>query len=345
MKIVFLAFALPFSAAAQTLTSAKPSTVGMDSALVAQAVKRGGELSLLTSLLISRDNKLVTERYYRGMRSDRAVNIKSASKSIVSALVGIAVEQQKLRLDQPIADLLPEYFRRDVEPERRSITLRHLLSMTAGIESTSFDNYGSWTASSNWVRNALTRPLVCAPGTCMVYSTGNSHVLSAILTRKTGVSTRAFANRYLFAPMGTQIGPWTRDPQGVYLGGNEMQLTPRQLLRFGQLYLNDGKVGAKQVLPSSWIQQSWTDVATSPFNGYRYGLGWWSRDGRGYRVHFAWGYGGQYVFVVPDLRLVVVATSALSDRRDREHNQAIHRLLDDYVIPAAGARFSDARNP
>jgi CubicO group peptidase (beta-lactamase class C family) len=279
------------------------------------------------------------------MQRDRTVNIKSASKSIVSALVGIAIEQQKLRLDQPIAELMPEYFPGNADPQKRTITLKHLLSMTAGLESTSFQNYGSWTASGNWVRNALGRPMVCAPGTCMVYSTGNSHVLSALLTRKTGVSTRAFANRYLFGPMGTQIGPWTRDPQGNFLGGNEMQLTPRQLLRFGQLYLNGGRVGQQQVLNPEWIRQSWLELATSPFNGYRYGLGWWAREAAGHRVHFAWGYGGQYVFVVPDLRIVVVATSTLSDSRDRAHNQAIHRLVDEYVIPAAAARLSDARNP
>src|SRR5262245_20895537 len=206
--------------------------------------------------------------------------------------------------------------------------------MTAGIQSTSFENYGSWVGSPNWVANALGRPMVCSPGSCMEYSTGNSHLLSAILTRVSGLSTRDFANRYLFAPLGTQIRPWPRDPQGIYLGGNEMSLTARQMLRFGQLYLDGGKVGGKAVVSPEWIRLSWGNYATSPWNGYHYGLHWWSRRSGPYLVHFAWGYGGQYIFVVPELGLVAVTTSALTARRDGGHNDRIHALLDDYIIPA-----------
>jgi CubicO group peptidase (beta-lactamase class C family) len=318
-----------------SLASARPSAVAMDSALVAEAFKRASELSPLNSLLISRNGKLIGERYYRGLTRDRAVNVKSASKSVLSALIGIAIQQGKLQLDQPIAELLPQHFGNEQDARKRAITVRHLLTMTAGLESTSFDNYGSWVNSSNWVRDALRRPLVCPTGSCMVYSTGNTHLLSVILTRSTGLSTREFANRYLFGPLGTQIRPWTRDPQGFFLGGNEMQLTPRQLLRFGQLYANDGKVGSKQIIPADWIRQSWGEYATSPWNGHRYGFLWWTRRSGNYVVRFAWGYGGQYVFVVPELDLVAVATSGLTARRDWGHNDDIHRLVDDYLIPAA----------
>ncbi|HSL71033.1 MAG TPA: serine hydrolase, partial [Longimicrobiales bacterium] len=255
---------------AQSGRSSAASTAGTDSVLLAQAFQRAAGLVPLNSLLIARDGKLIGERYFRGMRRDRAVNIKSASKSIISALVGIAIQQGKLRLDQPIAELLPEHFRAINDPVKRTVTVRHLLSMTAGIESTSFDHYGSWVASRNWVRNALSRPMTCDPGTCMVYSTGNSHILSTILTRVTGLSTRAYANRYLFGPLGISIGGWTRDPQGVYLGGNEMQLTPRQLLRFGQLYLDGGRAGSRQLLGVDWIRESWGEYAVSPFNGHHY---------------------------------------------------------------------------
>lgn len=331
-------------AAAQGFALARPAAVGLDSARTAAAFRRAGELAPLNSLLVARNGKLVGERYYRGQSRERAVNIKSASKSVIGTLVGIAIEQGKLRLDQPIAELLPRYFTSQTDPVKRTITVRHLLTMTAGLESTSFDNYGAWVGSQDWVRDALRRPMACAPGSCMEYSTGNSHLLSAILTRATGLSTRDFANRYLFGPLGTQIRPWPRDPQGIYLGGNEMQLTPRQLLRLGQLYLEGGIVNGKQVVPADWIRQSWGEYATSRWNGFHYGFHWWSRASGPYQVHFAWGYGGQYIFIVPELNLVAVATSALTARRDGGHNDAIHNLLDQYLIPAVSGALTLQRD-
>jgi CubicO group peptidase (beta-lactamase class C family) len=320
---------------AQSFALAKPAAVGLDSALIASAFRRGAELAPLTSLLVVRDGKLVGERYYRGLTRGRTVNIKSASKSVLSALIGIAVQQGKLRIDQPIGELYPQAFANEPDPRKKAITVRQLLTMKAGLESTSFDNYGAWVNSRNWVRDALRRPFVCEPDTCMVYSTGNSHLLSVLLTRATGLSTRDFANRYLFGPLDTQIPGWTRDPQGFYLGGNEMNLTPRQMLRLGLLYLDGGKANGKQIIPADWIRESWGEYATSPWNGHRYGLLWWSRNSGNYKVHFAWGYGGQFVFVVPQLRLVAVMTSSLGDTRNGRHNDSLHRLVDDYLIPAA----------
>ena len=328
-------FVLASGLHAQTFALAKPTAVGLDSMLTAAAFRRASELAPLNSLLIARDGKLVGERYYRGLTRDRAVNVKSASKSVLNALLGIAVQQGKLRLDQTLEQVLPAATTSALDPRTRAITIRQLMMMKAGLESTSFDNYGAWVNSSNWVNNALRRPFTCAPDTCMVYSTGNTHLLSVILTRATGLSTRDFANRYLFSPLGTQIGGWTRDPQGYYLGGNEMNLTPRQMLRLGQLYLDGGTVNGKQLLTPAWIQDSWGEYATSPWNGHRYGLLWWSRNSGPYKVHFAWGYGGQFIFVVPQLKLVAVMTSSLTSSRNGRHNDALHRLVDEYVIPAA----------
>ena len=310
---------------------ASHSTSAADSAVLARAFRRGSEIAPLNSLIIARDGRILGERYYRGMTANRAVNIKSASKSVLSALIGIAIAQNRLRLDQPVAQLLPQYFPREEDPRKRTITVRNLLTMQAGLESTSFDSYGAWVNSRDWVRDAVRRPIVCEPGTCMLYSTGNSHLLSVILTRATGIDTRTFANRHLFAPLETSIRPWTRDPQGFYLGGNEMHLTPRQLLGFGQLYLDRGVVNGKRILSEDWIRASWGEYATSPWNGHRYGYHWWTRTSGAHHVHFAWGYGGQFVFVVPSLRLVVVATSALQSRRSGPHLDHVHRLLDDIV--------------
>ena len=303
--------------------------VTLDSVLV-----RAAEMPYLTSLLITMHGERVVEQYYRGMSPERAVNVKSISKTLLSPLVGIAIRDGYLRgADQPLAELLRPPLAPPFNDGRERITLAHLLTMTSGLEGTSFDNYGEWVGSRNWVRSALERPLVCEPGDCWGYSTGNTHLLSAALTRATGRSTLAYARAALFDPLGIPLAPWDKDPQGIYLGGNNMRLRPRDLAAIGQLYLDGGRAGGRQLVPEEWVAASWRPQVTSPWNGYDYGYLWWSRELGGERVHFAWGYGGQFLFVVPGLDATVVLTSSLDDRRESGHNRAVHRFVGGYVIP------------
>jgi CubicO group peptidase (beta-lactamase class C family) len=312
-----------------------------DTVLLSQALQRAAELPRLRGILVSQGGEIVLERYVGGAAADRATNIKSASKSVLSALVGIAIAEGHIRgIDQPISDFFPAYFaRQDVDPRKRQITVGNLLSMQSGLESTSFNQYGAWVGSSNWVNAALAQPVVDAPGGRMLYSTGSTHLLSAILTRATGRSTWQYANEKLAEPLGFRIRPWQRDPQGIFFGGNDMYLTPRQMLAFGRLWLNGGLHGDRQVVPAAWVRESVVRRTTSPFNGHGYGLGWWTRESGGRGVHFAWGYGGQYVFVVPELDLVAVFTSQAEGPRDRDHLPAIHRIVDENLLPGAAARL------
>ncbi len=294
----------------------------------------------LRSLLVQWRGELVGERYFRGATRATPANIKSASKSVLSALVGIAITRGHVQgLDQTIGELLPGPTR-ELEPEKRAITIGDLLSMRSGLETTSFENYGRWVGSRNWVASALARPLVAAPGTAMIYSTGNTHLLSAVLTRATGMSTHRFAQRELGEPLGIRLRPWTTDPQGIYFGGNEMRMTPREMLAFGRLYLDGGRTRrGVQLLPRWWVDSSWVPRGTSGWSGYDYGYGWWIREstaeGPRHTVYFAWGYGGQFIFVVPDLALVVVTTSdPNATAREPGHLDAIHALLDHDIIPA-----------
>src|SRR4030095_16580960 len=128
--------------------------------------------------------------------------------------------------------------------------------MRSGLESTSNRNYGAWVQSANWVRYALMRPLIATPGTVMEYSAGNSHLLSAILTKASGRSTWQFAQESLAKPLGFALQPWPRDPQGVYFGGNDMLMTPRQMLAFGELYLDRGRASGMQIIPEAWVRDS-----------------------------------------------------------------------------------------
>jgi CubicO group peptidase (beta-lactamase class C family) len=207
--------------------------------------------------------------------------------------------------------------------------------MQAGLERTSGEFYGRWVSSRNWVRSALSRPFVDEPGGGMLYSTGNSHLLSAMRTRASGKSTLRLAREWLGEPLGITIPAWPTDPEGVYFGGSEMRLSPRALARFGELYRLGGIVDGKRILPASWIEQSWTPRTISPWSGGQYGYGWFIGQAGGHPVRFAWGYGGQMVYVVPDLRLTVVMTSDPSGARDSEHIDALHRLLAEGIIAAA----------
>jgi CubicO group peptidase (beta-lactamase class C family) len=317
-----------------------------DTVLLSQALQRAAELPRLRGILVSQGGQIVLERYVGSAGADRTTNIKSASKSVLSALVGIAIAEGHIRgIDQPISDFFPAYFARaDVDPRKRQITVGNLLSMQSGLESTSFNEYGAWVQSSNWVNAALAQPMVDAPGGRMLYSTGSTHLLSAILTRATGRSTWQYANEKLAGPLGFRIRPWQRDPQGIYFGGNDMYLTPRQMLAFGQLWLNGGLHGGRQLVPAEWVRESVRRRTTSPFNGHGYGLGWWTRETGGTGVHFAWGYGGQYVFVVPELQMVAVFTSQSEGPRDRDHLPAIHRIVDENLVPGAAARLGTAGN-
>lgn len=308
----------------------------LDTARLAAAYERAADMPRLRSIIVQWRGAVVGEEYFNGARATARANIKSASKSIVSALAGIAMAHGRIRgVDQPISELLRAETR-ELDSLKRAITVGDLLSMRAGLQSTSFGNYGAWVTSGNWVRHALQQPMVAPAGEhgAMIYSTGSTHLLSAILTRTTGMSTYRFAQRYLAQPLGIDLRPWQTDPQGIYFGGNDMYLTPRDMLKIGTLYLNRGKWGEREVIPAAWVDSSYVERTVSPWNGNRYGYGWWTRTAHGHAVRFAWGYGGQFIFVVPTLQLVVVVTSDAESRREGDHNRAVHRLLEWDIMPA-----------
>ena len=307
---------------------------------LASAAGAAAELPQLKSLLVSWRGGVILEHHARGVRPNAPANVKSVSKSVISALVGIAIERRLIKsVQEPASAYLPE-LRRDRDPRKRAITIEDLLTMRSGLESTSGEHYGQWVRSRNWVRHVLTRPMVSEPGTTMEYSTGTSHLLSAILTRVSGTSTWAFAGRALARPLGFQLARWTRDPQGIYLGGNEMLMTPAQMRAFGELYLNDGRVGSRQVVPAAWVAASCVPRTVSRWDpGREYGYGWWIDDVGGRTACFAWGFGGQYVFVFRDVQLVVVATSstAVSDDRWDYRDRLLSLVAREVVAPLQGA--------
>ncbi|MCK0196084.1 beta-lactamase family protein [Ancylobacter sp. 6x-1] len=293
-------------------------------------------LEPLRTVIVAREGAILAERAYRGASTARPTNIKSASKVIVTALAGIAIERGLLTgVDQPIAPLLaadlPPPDRRD--PRLARIALGDLLSMQAGLDRLSGPNYGRWVSSRNWVRSALAQPFAAEPGGDMLYSTASTHLVSAILTRVSGRSTLELARAWLGPVPGFSIASWSRDPQGIYLGGNEMAMTPRSLLAFGELFRACGRTpDGRQVVPESWVEACWTPRTASRFTGDAYGYGWFLRTLAGREVRYGWGYGGQMLYVVPEAKMTIVMTSATDQPSARTgYRDELHALAADLI--------------
>lgn len=301
---------------------------------IAEILDEAERLRPLHAVVVSHEGETVAAQGYRGHSPDRPTNIKSASKSVVSALVGIAIDRGVLDgADQKIAPLLAADLPDNGDPRLQDITIGHLLSMQAGLGRTSGANYGRWVSSGNWVRAALAMPFDDQPGGAMLYSTGSTHLLSAILTRQTGRSMLELARDWLGPQDGFAITGWDRDPQGIYLGGNQMAMTPRSLLAFGEIYRTGGlSRDGERLVSEEWIEQSFRPRTASRFTGDGYGYGWFTRSIAGADVFYGWGYGGQMIYVVPELELTVAMTSDENAPAGRSgHRNDLHALLGEIV--------------
>ncbi|SMO56944.1 serine hydrolase domain-containing protein [Paracoccus laeviglucosivorans] len=271
----------------------------------------------------------IAARGYGGFTPDRATNIKSASKSIVSALAGIAIARGLFTgPDQRVAEVLRDDLPANPDPRMADLTLGHLLSMQAGLQRQSGPNYGRWVSSRNWVRAALDVPFETDPGGRMLYSTASTHLVSAMLTKVGGKSTLALAREWLALP-GFQITAWERDPQGIYLGGNQMAMSTRSLLAFGAAYAAEGQ----GVIPRDWIAASWRPRTRSFFNGEEYGYGWFISRIGGRPVRYGWGYGGQMIYVFPGQNPVAIAMTSDPDLPSARsgYRETLHALAGELV--------------
>ena len=262
-----------------------------------QALDRA-DLKGITSLLIARHGRLVVERYYGGMQAADRVPVFSITKTVVSSLIGIAISEGRLHgVDEHLADVFPG--------SPKSITIRHLLTMTAGYgRGLNFQETDPATLAN--------RPLVNDPGTTFVYDSGSSDLLTAVLARATGMSAAEFARRRLFAPMGIRDARWSSSR-----GGSGLILRPRDLLAFGQMYLDGGTWNGRRIVPTTWVRASTrahVDVARDQGITDRYGYNWWVGD-RGLHFFAAHGYLGQALVVFRRLDEVVLVTSSREDGR------------------------------
>ena len=337
--VAFACLAVPGRVSAPSPDSRHPSFARPDLTFTA-VVAAGDETPQLRSILIEWRGRMLLEHYFNGTHPAALANLKSASKSVLAALIGIALGRGILpSLDAPIAKYFPDLS----DPDKQKITIQDLLTMRSGLESTSNIHYGTWVGSPNWVRYILTRPLEAQPGERMIYSTGNTHLLSAILTEAAQQSTWQFAQEALAQPLGFDLPRWSTDPQGIFFGGNDMLMTPRQMLSIGELYLHNGRAGDRQIVPQAWVEASCEGRTRSPRSRESYGYGWWVREFDSFKICYAWGFGGQYIFVLPELDLVIVATSSPEESENLTGRRArLFQLVETQIVsPIADAREWD----
>lgn len=284
-----------------------PSDVGLDEKRLEAATAELRSRPFVNSLLVFRQGRLAWERYLHGAEPGDSHNVHSASKSLLAVATGVAVERGWISVDDPVADFLPEVRAQDPDGRKRSITVEHLLTMTSGLEWVEDRTEYEVQETRDWVATIAGQPLVADPGTRFLYSTGDTHLLSAALQAASGVSTCELVHRLVLQPLDVDAEHWGRDPQGVSSGGFDVHLTPRELARFGLLVAGRGQWGDIRVVEAAWVERM---LDPSQRDGdYGYGYLWWTRQLAGHDVAIAWGYGGQLIYLVDDLDLVVVVTT------------------------------------
>lgn len=320
-------------------TFAAPMLAQMD--LWAEVSQTARAFDQCHAMLIRQSGQTVLSEQFRGPLLGCAVPIKSVSKTIVAALTGAALDQGEIgSVKATLADIAPRLIPADADPRVAEITVENLVTMQAGLERTSGANYGGWVSSRNWVADALGRPFVAEPGARMLYSTGSFHILGAVLSEVSGQSLLSLARRRLGDPLGIEIPAWTRDPQGRYLGGNEMALTLDAMVRFGEMYRLGGLFGDARVLSTDWINRSFERRTQSFFSGLDYGYGWFLGEGAGVRYALARGYGGQIICVAPDVELTLAITSdPTRPARSGGYFGDLQRLIERQILPLAKSQI------
>ena len=300
---------------------------------------RAGEYTGISSVLLARGGALVLEEYFGGSGRDSLHSTRSAAKAITSALVGIAIDRGYIEsVDVPLLPYFPEY-EGEIEnwdERKRSVTLAHLLSMTSGVRG----NEDAMYPTDDWIKFYVDQPLAATPGETFSYATSGVVTLGNVITRASGLRIPSFTDRYLFGPLGITAYRWpitnSRGNQGLAMTGGGLNLRPRDMAKFGQLYLNGGVWEGEQLISEAWVEESTQKHATSDLHGEDFGYLWRMIDrtveGRAVRSFEAWGNGGQFIMVFPSLDLVAVFTGE-NYGLFPEMEQPFE-MIDQYVLPA-----------
>ncbi len=325
--------------------SITPQEAGASASALEAAVQRAGRNHRMRSLLVAKDGRIVLEEYFGAMTRDSLHDVRSVTKSVVSLLAGVAVDRGWIAsLDDPASSYLGPYGE-EMSESSRKITVRHLLTMTAGFEWDEHggDSYARWIQSDDPVRHLLELPTAAPPGERYRYNSAAVHLLGLVIEGATGVGLPDFAQRVLFDHIGVKAARWERMPMGQHNGGSGLDLSTRDLARLGWLALEEGRSGWMSVVPRDWIRASTTEgwelgLPLGGLSGIDYGRLWWLAPSAPFPLYFAWGYGGQFVVVSPEEKLVVAATNywpfARADGGPGRYERETMSLIVSAILPA-----------
>ena len=302
------------------------------------------------SILIARNNHLLVEQYFDGYNRNTPHDTRSASKSISSALIGLAIDQKILdNPHQKIAKLVPAPYQKFFIDDslKLQIDLHSLLTMSSGIDAIDFGidrasaaSEDAYQSTNDWAETVLKANMLYAPSLHANYGSANPFLLGVVLAeqlKKQSVTTLDFMDENLFKPLGIQNYIVQKGSSGSPYFGGGMYLTPRDLLKFGQLYLDGGKWKGKQIISEEWVQKSFQNYLAleNTYDKSGYGYLWWHHqyewNGNPIQAIEARGAGGQNIFVIPSLEMVVVITSG--NYRNGKHKQPEY-LMQHYILPA-----------
>lgn len=322
-----------------------PEEQGLAPELVAELYLNAAELETLYSLLVIKDGYLIAEDYFNGGSIGQATLIQSASKSYISALVGIAIEQGCLSsIEQKMIEFFPDVADQIVDPRKKQITIRQMLQMRTGYPDEETDP--AFLEALYWgvyPKLIVEFPLVGDPGTGFNYSNLTYNWLAILLARACGTDLKSYAQDNLFQPSNTTIGDWLQDRDGHYIGSGGIHVTARDAARFGLLFLNDGEYAGNQIIPADWVHDSLQTYSENAreygwgfsFGTLGYGYGWWTASAGGHDFIFAWGHGGQLIVLLDELDMIIVTTAdpffGQHDDSSWAHEKATMNLVGEFI--------------
>ncbi len=295
----------------------------------------------MESILVAKKGKIIYEKYFAGFNANTPHDTRSASKSISSAIIGIAIDDNIIKsVDEKLYDFIPQKYQYTKDSLKSKITIKDLLTMSSGLDvnNKAYEGYYQEKSDDNWIKTVLEAPIIHEPGTYTDYGSANPFLLGISLNERLNIPLEFYMNDKLFAPLGITNYIMNTDDTGIipYFGGG-LHLTPRDMLKFGQLYLNGGVWNGKRIISESWIKESFKkhvqlqDVRDKN----EYGYFWWHDtyivDGKTFESIEARGAGGQFIFIVPAIESVVVITAG--NYRNRKSNQS-RKIFKKYVLPA-----------
>jgi CubicO group peptidase (beta-lactamase class C family) len=308
-----------------------PEEQGIDSRGIVQMLEKIVHEGLpVHSFLLIRNGFLVTEAYFAPAAMDQTHLLYSMTKSVTSALVGIAISEGFIRGgDQKVLDFFPQVREKNSDAYLAELTIENLLTMSAGYADIIAP--GPYTAE-DWVQKFFSKPIADKPGSTFLYNSGAAHVLSAIIEIATGRTAKEYAREKLFTPLGIGEFYWLADSLGRSLGNSWLKLRPVDLARFGYLYLSEGMWNGRQIVPKDWVHKSTmrhmdTRDKMNIAEDDGYGYLWWMNSFGGFSAH---GFGGQYIFVLPRFNAVAVFTGGFPNPAF----PTCHELMKTSIVPA-----------